>query len=91
MKKKNAHRRAPAPNRSGDLVPSRLRVEYLEDPLAVDAPRPRLSWIVSSDRRGARQAAYRIRVASGVLALASDRPDLLDSGWVRSPETAHVE
>ena len=34
---------APAESRAGDLVPQRLRCEYAENPLAVEAGRPRLS------------------------------------------------
>ena len=30
------------------LTPERLRCEYLENPLGIDATIPRLSWIVTS-------------------------------------------
>ncbi len=48
----------------GNLVPERLRVEYLENPLGLDASVPRLSWVVTSKARGQRQAAYRILAAA---------------------------
>ena len=41
-----------------------LRCEYLREPLGVDSRQPRLSWIINSDRRGERQTAYQVLVAS---------------------------
>jgi hypothetical protein len=68
----------------------RLRCEYAENPLGVDVPRPRLSWIVESDVRGQRQTAYRILVASTAKRLAQDQGDMWDSGRVESDETLHI-
>src|SRR5580704_12680516 len=68
-----------------------LRCEYLHDPLGIDAPKPRLSWIMQSDRRGTMQTAYQILVASSPELLARDKGDLWDSGKVRSDESAQVE
>ncbi len=75
---------------STGLSPSRLRCEYLESPMAVDAARPRLSWIVTSSERGARQTAYRVIVAGSKDLLAKDRGDLWDSGKVASAETLNI-
>ena len=69
---------------------TRLRCEYLADPLGIDETAPRLSWCLETPRRGARQLAYRIRVASTAEALAAGRADRWDSGRVESGETAHV-
>ena len=70
---------------------SNLRCEYLVAPLGVDEPAPRLSWQLDcGDRRGARQAAYRIRVASTAEKLTHDRCDRWDSGRVESTQTTHV-
>lgn len=65
-----------------------LRTEYLVAPLGIDETEPRLSWRLETDRRGARQCAYRIRVASSPTAL--ENPDLWDSGRVESGRTTHV-
>ncbi|MEI2722238.1 MAG: family 78 glycoside hydrolase catalytic domain [Verrucomicrobiota bacterium] len=53
------------------LTPGYLRCEYRVDPWGVDAKdpwtgqqKPRLYWIVTSQRRAAKQVAYRILVAS---------------------------
>ena len=66
-----------------------LRCEYAVNPLGIDEMRPRFSWEVASERRGARQTAYQIRCA--------DSPNALQSGatiWntqkVASDETAHI-
>jgi alpha-L-rhamnosidase len=67
-----------------------LRCEYLEDPMGVDAARPRLSWVIQSQQRGQRQTAYQLLVAASPAALEYDRGDLWDSGKVASDETAHV-
>ena len=70
------------------VLPESLRCEYLVDPSAVDAARPRLSWALASDGRGAGQTAYQVLVASSADLLDSDRGDLWDSGKVGSDRTA---
>ena len=55
------------------------RCEYLKDPLGIDARGPRLSWRLSAvdpDRRGQRQTAYRVLVASTKARLDEDQGDL---------------
>ena len=54
----------PADARATDLRVQRLRCEYQEAPLGIEAPRPRVSWQMMSKRRGERQTAYRVLVAS---------------------------
>lgn len=65
----------------------RLRCEYRVNPLGVDVPAPRLSWIMvaaNSNQRGVRQTAYRVLVASTAALLAENQGDLWDSGRVPS-------
>ena len=50
-----------------------LRCEYLHNPLGIDAASPRLSWIITSDRRGEMQTAYQILVASSPQLLSEGR------------------
>jgi alpha-L-rhamnosidase len=69
---------------------SRLLCEFLDTPLGIDTLQPRLSWIVESDRRGARQTAFRILVAAGLDKLDADEGNLWDSGRIESNQTAHV-
>ncbi|HHV09185.1 MAG TPA: family 78 glycoside hydrolase catalytic domain [Clostridiales bacterium] len=40
-----------------------LRTEYLEDPIGIDARRPRFSWKIESDRKNVMQSAYKITAA----------------------------
>jgi len=76
---------------AADLRATGLRCEYLVDPIAIDAARPRLSWLVDSATRGQRQTAYRILVASSEAKLAGDGADLWDSGKVTSSEQNQIE
>jgi len=70
---------------------TRLRCEYLKNPLGIDEVRPRLSWNVESSRRGARQTAWRLRVASSAQRLAQQQADLWDSGRIEDARTTQVE
>jgi hypothetical protein len=69
------------------------RCEYGEDPTGIDAPDPRLSWKLASDKRGQRQTAYQIRVFSKASlarypdTVSAGLPDLWDSGKVISDES----
>lgn len=69
---------------------ARLRCEYLVAPRGIDERRPRLSWIIESGRRGARQVAYRVLVAATPEKLAGGKGDFWDSGRVESHQTTHV-
>ncbi len=68
-----------------------LRCEYLVNPLGIGELKPRLSWNLESQRRGACQTAWRIRVASSAQRLARGDADLWDSGCVEDDRTAHIE
>lgn len=63
-----------------------LRCEGLESPKLVDTASPRFSWRVESERRGARQAAYRLRLKS----FPHSEEVLWDSGVVASGESQWV-
>ncbi len=67
-----------------------LRCEYLINPMGIDAANPRLNWIITSSRRGERQTAYQILVASTPELLRQDNGDLWDSGKVLSDETTQI-
>src|SRR2546427_11544324 len=57
----------------------RLRCEYLIHPQGIHASAPRLSWIMSSKRRGEKQTAYQVLVSSSPHLLDNDQGDLWDS------------
>ncbi|MGN6627686.1 MAG: family 78 glycoside hydrolase catalytic domain, partial [Tepidisphaeraceae bacterium] len=69
---------------------SALRCEYLDNPLGLGETAPRLSWVVESSRRGAKQSAYEVRVASTADRLAKGQADVWDSGKVKSADTAQI-
>ena len=73
-----------------------LRCEHRENPLGVDAAKPRLSWIVAesaerAELRGQKQSAYQVLVASTPELLAKGTGDLWDSGRVMSDQSTLVE
>lgn len=61
-----------------------LRCEHLVNPLGIETPAPRLSWRLESDRRGARQMAYRLMAAASPDLLAAGTPNLWDSGRIEA-------
>ena len=67
-----------------------LRCESLDLPLGIDARQPELSWQMSDARRGARQSAYQIQVASDPDRLARGNADLWDSGRRAGGMAVHV-
>lgn len=71
-------------------MPQELRCEFRSKPLGIDAPQPRLSWILQSDQRGATQSRYQVLAASSPAKLAPGRTDLWDSGEVQSAETLNI-
>jgi alpha-L-rhamnosidase len=75
---------------SGTLPPSHLRCESLQGPLGIDITRPRLSWQLQDTRRGVRQTAYEILVASGPALLEAGKADVWDSGRTESAESVSV-
>lgn len=81
--------RAHAAARSPAKIAS-VRVEGLHNPLGVDDPAPRFSWIIASSARGLTQTAYRIRVASSEGQLRRDEADVWDSGKQDSDAHAQV-
>jgi len=81
---------ATAGTTPGALKAERLRCEYRDNPAAVDARAPRLSWIVTGTGRGLRQTAYRILAASSIENLTNEQGDRWDSGRVESDETVLV-
>jgi alpha-L-rhamnosidase len=77
----------PKPYTGKGISPADLRCEYLVNPLGIDEPAPRLSWIVESGERGQRQTAYRLLVASSEKLLRQNQGDLCDTGKTASDET----
>ncbi len=73
------------------MVPTRLRCEYLDDPIGIDVARPRFSWVLESDARGVSQSAYQVLVASNEATLGADVGDIWDTGKVASIRSIAIE
>lgn len=67
---------------SKGLMVNDLRCEYRTDPLGIDNLQPRLSWKMKAPpgKRGEKQTACQILVASSAELLAREQGDLWDSG-----------
>ncbi len=81
---------AGLPQAAGEVRVTGLTCEYLADPLGIDVAQPRLSWKLEAKRRGQKQTAYHVLVASDAEILKEDRADLWDSGKVASDQSIHV-
>lgn len=66
-----------------DVSLSSLVCEYQHNPLGIDAPRPRFSWQLVTDRPDIMQTAWQVRVHE-------DGRLLWDSGRVNSDQSTHV-
>ena len=78
---------------AASVAPVNLKCEYLENPIGIDAAKPRLSWVLVPTQptaRGQRQTGYRILVASSPEILRRDKGDVWDSGMVESDNSQHV-
>jgi len=75
---------------ASDVTVTHLRCEYRCNPLGIDVRRPRLSWVINSNKRCQRQTAYQILVASSKENLRRNHGDLWDSGKVLSDQSNQV-
>ena len=75
---------------NADISPVELRTEYKINPFT-DASNPRLSWELESKVRAQVQTAYQIMVASSVELLAANKPDVWNSGKIKSNATNQVD
>ena len=77
-------------NASQNQAPAKLQCEAMQEPLGIDIVHPQLSWQLRDSRRGAKQTAYEIRVASSTAAVSQNKADVWDSGWVESEQSINV-
>ena len=67
-----------------------LRCEYAANPVGVDTPHPRLSWVLKSPERACKQSVYRVLVASQRGLLEGDQGDLWDTDKVVSAQSINI-
>lgn len=68
-----------------------LRTDYKINPIGIDNPAPRLSWIIQSDQENTMQESYEIRVALSPADLAKKKKQLWNSEKVSSSQSIHVK
>ena len=67
-----------------------LQCEYLQNPLGIDTPKPRLSWKLKSKGNNIKQNAFRILVASDRDKLENDQGDLWDTDTLFSDQSIQI-
>ncbi|MFN2151676.1 MAG: alpha-L-rhamnosidase, partial [Anaerolineales bacterium] len=67
-----------------------LRTEYRLNPLGIDVLQPRLSWQLSTVRRGARQTAYQIVASLHEESLLIGDRTLWDTDKIASDQSIHI-
>lgn len=75
---------------AGNLIPTELRCEYVQNPLNVGVEHPCLSWKLHSAMRDQHQTAYQVLVASSAEGLSKDKGDLWNSKKVASSQTIQI-
>jgi alpha-L-rhamnosidase len=73
------------------LAPVDLRVESLSEPLGIDNPKPRFSWLHVSPERGTSQTGYSILVSSARELCEREIGDFWESGPVDGERSFLVE
>ncbi len=76
--------------KSSELQFSALLCENQVNPNHIDHPSPRLTWQMTSEKKGMHQSAYRILVASSKELLEEGKADLWDPGKIESSESVLV-
>ncbi len=76
--------------RGGEIHPERMTCEYRENPLGIDDPAPRFSWLLSSAKRNQKQSAYEIIVSDNKSDIERRRGNVWTSGKIESNQNVHV-
>jgi len=71
--------------------PFDLRCEYLENPIEIDMPNPRFSWILNHEKRNQFQSAYQIIVSSRETLSNNGEGDLWNTEKKLSQKSINIE
>lgn len=71
-------------------APTRLLMDLLSEPLALENSNPVMGWIVNDPDTGERQTAWQILVSDSQAALDAGNGNIWDSGKTLSPESGNV-
>ena len=69
---------------------SGLLCEYETNPLGIDSPEPRLSWVINSDGRNTIQSAYQVIVSDSIESIEANKGNVWDSGKVSSSDNVGI-
>ncbi len=69
------------------LKVTKLKCEYLENPLGIDVKKPKFSWIIESDDTNVLQQAYQIQIS---LDSNNFTNPIWDSGLINSDESTNI-
>ena len=70
--------------------PYNLRCEYLNNPIEIDSPNPRFTWLIQHEERAQKQTAYQILVSSNKEFILSNKGDLWNSEKVESENNVNI-
>src|SRR6185295_13907457 len=76
----------PPPATAPAVEVQRLETQGADRPLGIGDPKPRLSWRLASTKRGVRQAAFQVRVATTAEGAQRGPADLWDSDEVAAAD-----
>jgi len=68
----------------------RLRIEYLKNPMGVDTPKPRFTWVLESNKRDVQQKAWQVQVASSRELLNDGKADMWNSQKTASENSVNI-
>lgn len=68
-----------------------MLVGYAGNPIRIDVPNPRFSWVIKAEERNKLKSAYRILVVTNEKKLKNENADIWESGKVNSSETIQME
>jgi len=74
-----------------ELTVTSLKTDYKTDPLGIDNPQPKLSWVIQSDQMNTMQDSYEIRSALSLKDLRRGNNLLWTTGQVSSSQSIHVK
>ncbi|NND07229.1 MAG: family 78 glycoside hydrolase catalytic domain [Saprospiraceae bacterium] len=74
----------------GTLKVEELRCEYAINPLGIDIPMPRFSWILKSDMRGQMQSAFQIMVSDDLDRLNRDIGNKWNSKKIATSNSVNI-
>lgn len=73
-----------------ELIVTSLTVDYKTNPVGIDNPQPKLSWVIQSDQFNTMQEMYEVRVARSLKDLQTGSKLLWSSGEVQSSQSIQV-